>query len=106
MARSPHQHPLAFPAEVARYLCIEPTDVMDLITSGRLPSVKIPKRTRHVYRIPLRDFHEWLKSHRGNSERVFTSYQTFLADFDSVRESRPQKGEAGGTLTGREGESD
>lgn len=81
MARSVRSSPNAFVAEVARYLAVEPEDVQEMIRIAKLPHFKIPKKTRHVYRIPLREFHAWL---RNRSDRTaFSDYETFLADFDA-----------------------
>jgi excisionase family DNA binding protein len=90
MARSPDNNPIAFPAEIARYLCVERTDVPVLIRESRLPALRIDKKKRKVLRIPLRDFHEWLKRQRAGSDSVMGTYETFLADFNQVaRHSQP-----------------
>jgi hypothetical protein len=83
MARSPINNPLAFPAEVARFLCVEPSDVKRMIKLDQMPSTLIPKKTRTVTRIPLRDFHAWLKNRSQNSV-ANVPYETFLADFNET----------------------
>ena len=90
MARSPENNPLAFVAEVARYLCSEVEDVERMMRIDGLPYREIPKRTRRVKRIPLRDFQAWLLRQPGNSCPSLASYETFLADFNQVARSRPQ----------------
>lgn len=86
MAASLRSTPNAFPAEVARYLAVDPTDVMALIEKANLPGLRIPKATRAVIRIPLRDFHHWLQKRTANPTPKLANYETFLADFDdSIR---------------------
>jgi hypothetical protein len=82
MARSVRSSPNAFVAEVARYLAVDPDDVQAMIHgAAKLPHFKIPKKTRHVYRIPLRELHAWLRARSGRT--AFADYETFLADFDA-----------------------
>lgn len=85
MARSLRSSPIAFPAEVARYLCLHPNEVKDLIKKANLPILRIPKKTRAVTRVPLRDFHAWLQGRTQNPTPQLAHYETFLADFDAVR---------------------
>jgi hypothetical protein len=85
MARSLRSSPNAFPAEVARYLAVEPDDVKSLIKKAKLPALRIPKATRAVTRIPLRDFHAWLQARTENPAPQLANYENFLADFDSIR---------------------
>jgi hypothetical protein len=95
MAKSLPSSPNAFPAEVARYLSLEPGDVQDLVKKSKLPALKIPKKTRTVIRIPLRDFHAWLQGRTQNPTPHLAKYETFLADFDATRRhSRTDQGEA------------
>lgn len=76
----------AFLAEVARYLCVDADDVKRMIETAKLPAIKIPKMTRTVQRVPLRDFHAWLLHRTQNPTPGLANYETFLADFDaSVR---------------------
>lgn len=82
MARTAQNSPNAFVAEVARYLSVEPEDVQRMIRTSKLPHLKIPRKTRMVYRIPLRDFHGWLKQRSGGTAQQ--DYPTFLADFDTT----------------------
>jgi excisionase family DNA binding protein len=94
MAQSVRSSPNAFPAEVARYLALEPGDVQELVKKAKLPALKIPKKTRTVIRIPLRDFHAWLQARTQNPTPHLAKYETFLADFDAaVRHSRPDQGQ-------------
>jgi len=80
MASSIRSSPNAFVAEVARYLAVEPEDVQRMIRSDKLPHLKIPKATRVVHRIPLRDLHAWLRLRSGGT--ALESYAEFLTDFD------------------------
>jgi hypothetical protein len=75
----------AFVAEVARYLAVDPEDVTRMIRVAKLPALRIPKETRTVQRIPLRDFHAWLLKRTANPTPELASYETFLADFDASR---------------------
>jgi excisionase family DNA binding protein len=74
----------AFVAEVARYLAVEPGDIQRMIRVAKLPAIRIPKETRTVQRIPLRDFHAWLLKRTENPTPQLASYDTFLADFDAT----------------------
>jgi ParB-like chromosome segregation protein Spo0J len=86
MAASLRSAPIAFPAEIARYLAVEPADVKAMIQKAQLPALRVPKKTRAVTRIPLRDFHAWLLKRTQNPTPNLANYETFLADFDqSVR---------------------
>lgn len=92
MARTVRSSPNAFVAEVARYLAVDPDDVQRMIDLAKLPAIKIPKRTRTVKRIPLRDFHAWLLKRTVNPSPLLANYDTFLADFDaSVRTDAAKK---------------
>lgn len=86
MAKSPKNGSIAFVAEVARYLCVDPVDVQAMIRISKLPHFKIPKTTRSVYRIPLRDFFNWLRQRSGYT--AFTDYEAFLADFDKTARTK------------------
>ncbi|MES2923713.1 MAG: hypothetical protein V4819_19315 [Verrucomicrobiota bacterium] len=88
MARSPQNGPVAFVAEIARYLCSEVEDVERMIRLDKLPHFTLPKAKRTVKRIPLRDFHAWLKKRPGSERPELANYETFLADFN--RSGRPQ----------------
>ena len=92
MARSAPTAPNAFVAEVARYLAVDPDDVQRMIRLAKLPAIRIPKVTRTVQRIPLRDFHAWLLKRTTNPTPQLASYETFLADFDAA--ARPRKSPA------------
>lgn len=85
MARSTNNNALAFPAEVARYLCLEPADVERLMAKDALPYFSLPKVKRTVKRIPLREFHAWLRGRAKNHTPSLNSFETFLADFESTR---------------------
>lgn len=89
MATSPQHGSIAFVAEIARYLIVEPPEVQTMIRVAKLPAFKIPKATRHVYRVPLRDFHAWLLHRTANPTPELASYEKFLTDFD--RTARPRK---------------
>lgn len=90
MARSPVNNALAFPCEVARFLCVEAADVETMFKFDGLPYRTIPKKKRAVKRVPLRDFHEWLKSRPGNPSPRLANYETFLADFNETARSKPK----------------
>lgn len=83
MSRSLQNNAIAYPAEVARYLALEPADIRRMMEIDRLPFLKIPKQTRNVFRIPLRDFHKWLLDRAHNPAPHLARYETFLADFDT-----------------------
>jgi len=89
VARTVRSSPNAFVSEVARYLAVDPDDVQRMIRIAKLPALKIPKETRTVHRIPLRDFHAWLLKRTKNPAPQLASYDTFLADFDAT--ARTQK---------------
>ena len=89
MARSPDNNPLAFPREVARYLCVEQREIPEMIRLDKLPALKIPKKTKVVFRIPLRDFHAWLKLRATQPVPQFANYETFLADFNQTARAVP-----------------
>lgn len=89
MARSPQNNALAFVAEVARYLCSEVADVERMMQLDGLPYREIPKRTRRVKRIPLRDFQAWLLRQPGNSCPSLANYEIFLADFNQAGRKQP-----------------
>lgn len=93
MAISPKNNSLAFVAEVARYLSVEPPDIQRMIRLAKLPAIKIPKATRPVFRIPLRDFHVWLVSRTTNPAPELANYEKFLKDFDQVRQRPGKKAE-------------
>lgn len=92
MARSPVNNALAFPCEVARFLCVEAADVETMFKLDKLPFKSIPKKKRSVKRVPLRDFHEWLKNRPGNPSPRLADFETFLADFnETARVERKSK---------------
>lgn len=84
MARSPINNALAFPCEIARFLCVEAADVETMFQSDDLPYRLIPKKKRSVKRVPLRDFHVWLKNRPGNAAKELANYDKFLADFNAA----------------------
>ena len=88
MARSLPSTPLAFPAEIARYLCAERADIELMMEMDALPHLRIPKPTRTVKRIPLRDFHTWLKARARGETPALADYETFLKDFDASRSAQ------------------
>jgi hypothetical protein len=88
MASTIRHSPNAFPAEVARYLAVEPLEIKRLIRLAKLPAIKLPAATRPVYRIPLRDFHAWLVDRTTNPAPQLRHYDTFLADFDDAARSK------------------
>jgi hypothetical protein len=82
----------AFPAEVARFLEIEPADVDRLIEYDELPVSSIPKVRRTVRRIYLPDFHAWLVQRSSGQVRSLMSYEEFLRVFCEVaRKERKEK---------------
>jgi Helix-turn-helix domain len=87
MAKTAPSAPNAFPSEIARYLAVDPDDVKRMIRLAGLPAIKIPKKTRSVHRIPLRDFHTWLKKRSSNPSPELDSYDQFLADFNTTRQT-------------------
>jgi hypothetical protein len=88
MAQTPNRGALAFPAEVARYLSVDPNDVKRMIRLAKLPAIRIPAATRAVTRIPLRDFHAWLIARSVNETPEFANYEKFMEDFDQVARKR------------------
>jgi len=76
----------AFVAEVARYLMVDPDDVRRMVEMDALPAISIPKQTRNVLRIPLRDFHGWLVK-RAKNLTGLSNYERFLAEFQKVRKT-------------------
>lgn len=88
MARTVRTSPYAFPAEIARYLAIEPEAVRRMIRLDKLPAIRLAAKTRRVQRIPLRDFHAWLLKRTQNPVPELASYVTFLADFDATARVR------------------
>lgn len=85
MARSPQNSSLAFPSEVARYLCLEDEDINRMMAMDALPYLLVPKIKRSVRRIPLRDFHAWLLKRVKNPAPAISKFETFLADFHATR---------------------
>lgn len=84
MARTLQQSPIAFPAEVARYLQVEPRDVRQMMLLDGLPYLEIPMEKRAVTRIPLRDFQGWLVRRSRNGAAELADWKNFLEDFDAV----------------------
>lgn len=76
--------PWALPAEIARFLRLEPKDVATLIKSDGLPVTNIPRKTRTVERIWMPAFHKWLLTSSRNPGAL-TDYQAFLAEFEPYR---------------------
>lgn len=74
----------AFVAEVARYLMVEADDVRRMVEMDALPAFSIPKKTRPVLRIPLRDLHGWLMKRAKNSSSL-QSYERFREAFNASR---------------------
>lgn len=95
MSRTLQQSPIAFPAEVARYLQVEPKDVRQMMKLDGLPYIEIPMQKRPVARIPLRDFQGWLVRRSRNGAEGLGEWTTFLADFDAVARS-PRAGKVKG----------
>lgn len=75
----------AMPAEIARFMRIELRDVKTLIQSDGLPATRIPKKTRSVSRIWLRDLHQWLLGNTPSPGPALRDYQTFRLDFEAHR---------------------
>lgn len=75
----------AFVAEVARYLMVESDDVRRMVEMDRLPAISIPKKTRTVYRIPLRELHGWLLKRAKNG--ALQSYERFREEFNAARKN-------------------
>lgn len=86
MATSVRSSPNAFIAEVARYLAVEPEEIRTMIRITKLPHLKLIGKTRPVYRIPLREFHAWLRLQSART--AFADYETFLADFDATARTK------------------
>ncbi len=82
MACSVRNSPFAFPAEVARYLMVEPPDVVRMIKLDRLPAIILPGNSRKITRVQLRDLHTWLRERSKNPPANLVDYETFLADFN------------------------
>ena len=76
----------AMPAEIARFLRLDPADIATLIKSDGLPATKIPKKTRSVTRVWLRDLHRWvLANTRNAAATTLSDFDTFRAAFDQHR---------------------
>jgi hypothetical protein len=75
----------AMPAEIARFLRLEPADVETLIKSDGLPATKIPRKTRSVKRVWLRDLHRWLVANTSPKTSALADYETFRTDFEKHR---------------------
>ena len=84
MASTVRNSPYAFVSEVARYLALEPADVRRLIRLDKLPATSIPRATRAVSRIPLRDLHAWLRDRTKNPAPMLADFNTFIADFNAT----------------------
>jgi len=56
-----------------------------MIRLDELPVIRIPMKTRHVFRVPLRDLHVWLKNRKQAKTPEFSNYDNFLEDFDRIR---------------------
>ena len=85
MAVSLQSNAYAFPAEVARFLAVEPADVKRMQDLDGMPFTTIAKATRTVRRVYLPALHEWLlKQSRGESGEMM-SYVKWLAEFDRCR---------------------
>jgi hypothetical protein len=83
----------AFPAEVARFLEVEPDDVDRMIRMDDLPASKIPKARRNVTRIYLPDFHAWLLNRSSGDVLKLRDYTDFIARFDEVARVERKKPE-------------
>lgn len=80
----------AMPAEIARFLRLEQKDVDTLIKSDGLPATRIPRKTRCVKRIWLRDLHRWLLGNTAAPGAALSDFETFRADFEKHR-AAPRK---------------
>ena len=89
MARSPENNAIAFPAEVARFLCVEPREIPEMIRLDGMPSISLARKKRKVFRIPLRDLHVWLKHRAKNPTPEFSKYENFLKDFNLTARTDP-----------------
>jgi hypothetical protein len=82
----------AMPAEIARFLRLEPSDVATLIKSDGLPATKIPSKTRNVTRVWLRDLHKWLLANTRNAPATaLADFETFRAEFAKHRATSSPK---------------
>jgi hypothetical protein len=81
---------MAFPAEVARFLLVEPQEVRRMVGMDRLPAVEIPLRKRKVLRIYLPDLHRWLVA-RSPDSMALRNYPEFLERFDEIARSGREK---------------
>jgi hypothetical protein len=75
----------AMPAEIARFLRLEREDVITLIKSDGLPATSIPRKTRSVKRVWLRDLHRWLMANTSPPSAALGDFETFRADFQKHR---------------------
>lgn len=66
---------------IARYLRVKRDAVIRMIEEDGLPAVRIPTRTKHVRKVPLRPFHLWL--YQG-SENTATSLEDLRTDLDAL----------------------
>jgi hypothetical protein len=82
----------AKPAEIARFLRMEPADVATLIKSDGLPATKIPSKTRNVTRVWLRDLQKWLLANTRNAPATgLADFETFCAEFAKHRAPSPKQ---------------
>lgn len=73
----------AFVVEVARYLMVDADDVRRMVEMDNLPAISIPKKTRTVLRIPLRELHGWLVKRAKNG--ALQNYERFREEFNAAR---------------------
>jgi excisionase family DNA binding protein len=72
---------------IARYLHVKREAVIRMIEEDGLPAVRIPTRTKHVRKVPLRPFHAWLFQ---GSENTPTPLEDLRADL-SLLDCNPDR---------------
>lgn len=80
---------MAFPAEVARFLEVEPQRVRLMIAHEKLPAVRLVAKSRFVDRIPVRGLHRWLLEQATEQTPEMRDFETFARDFWAAAERRP-----------------
>ena len=89
MARILNGNPVAFVSDIARFIRVEPDDILRMIKSDVLPASEIPTPKRTVMRIPLNDLHVWLNRPRSpNRLECWPDYEKFIEDFASATKTR------------------
>lgn len=87
MASSRNGAATAFPAEVARFLLVNPAAVARMVRLDGLPAIRVPMQKRTVLRFYLPDLHRWLVARSAECAEL-RNYADFMQRFDAVRAER------------------